>query len=552
MIFLKFNKILLFLNTIKYLKISQIFYKIYYTINYIPFNVKKNHPRTNSAPLHISFLPKPKSTFDFDEFTFLNKTFKLSKIGWDNKKVDKLWKYNLHYFDFINSIEITDENILKVNSVIKLWIDNNPIGKGTGWEPYPTSIRIINLVKWQWKTVSLSNLALTSLWNQSLWLNNHIEFHLLGNHILTNAKALAFSGYLFQGSSSKKILLKSKKILKKQINEQFLIDGAHFELSPMYHSICLEDLLDIYNLFKYNNLLNLNMIIAKKVNLALNWLKDFSYQNEEIANFNDCSNGISQPLSNLKNYTEKLGLQIKYLNDNNLIYYHKSGYIIFKKWDLKLIADLGNIGPNYIPGHAHADTLSFELSIGKNRIFVNSGTSHYEKNMDRHLQRSTKSHSTVEINGENSSQVWSGFRVANRAVIKNLVIHDNAPININFNASHNGYNSCFKKLIHNRNWHITTKSITISDQIFGKYNFAVSRFYIYPDILPTIENEFVFLEKNNIKICKISVLDKLGNFKKIEIVNSEFNIEFGRSIPNKHLSINFDKTSFLKLNIEIL
>mgnify|MGYP000368207256 CR=1 FL=1 len=89
----------------------EIFYKIYYTINYIPYNVKKNHPRTNSAPLHISFLPKPKSTVDFDEFTFLNKTFKLSKIGWDNKEVDKLWKYNLHYFDYLLQIETIDNQV---------------------------------------------------------------------------------------------------------------------------------------------------------------------------------------------------------------------------------------------------------------------------------------------------------------------------------------------------------------------------------------------------------------------------------------------------------
>ena len=43
-----------------------------------------------------------------------------------------------------------------------------------------------------------------------------------------------------------------------------------------------------------------------------------------------------------------------------LIDYPDSGYAIYKSYEMKLIADIGNVGPDYIPGHAHADTLSFE------------------------------------------------------------------------------------------------------------------------------------------------------------------------------------------------
>ena len=45
----------------------------------------------------------------------------------------------------------------------------------------------------------------------------------------------------------KKWLKKGLKIYQQQVNEQILDDGAHFELSPMYHSIILEDMLDIIN-----------------------------------------------------------------------------------------------------------------------------------------------------------------------------------------------------------------------------------------------------------------------------------------------------------------
>ena len=78
-------------------------------------------------------------------------------------------------------------------------------------------------------------------------------------------------------------------------------------------------------------------------------------------------------------------------------------------------ADVGEIGPDYRPGHAHADTLCFELSVFGQRLVVNSGTSEYGLGAERLRQRGTAAHSTVQIDGADSSEVWSGFRVARRA-----------------------------------------------------------------------------------------------------------------------------------------
>ena len=82
-----------------------------------------------------------------------------------------------------------------------------------------------------------------------------------------------------------------------------------------------------------------------------------------------------------------------------------------------IIADVADIGPDYIPGHGHADVLSFELSLFGKRVIVNSGISTYELSEDRYKQRSTELHSTITIDNKNSSEVWGGFRVANRAKV---------------------------------------------------------------------------------------------------------------------------------------
>ena len=85
------------------------------------------------------------------------------------------------------------------------------------------------------------------------------------------------------------------------------------------------------------------------------------------------------------------------------------------KGEAVLLIDVAPIGPDYLPGHAHADTLSYELSLYGKRVLVNSGTSRYGSGPKRDWERSTAAHNTVEVDGQSSSETWSGFRVARRA-----------------------------------------------------------------------------------------------------------------------------------------
>ena len=82
-----------------------------------------------------------------------------------------------------------------------------------------------------------------------------------------------------------------------------------------------------------------------------------------------------------------------------------------------------------MPGHAHADTLSFEMSIDSKRLVVNSGVSTYSSNEERLLQRGTPCHSTLNYGNLNSSEVWSSFRVGRRA---NTTVKKYFKIKINF------------------------------------------------------------------------------------------------------------------------
>ena len=89
---------------------------------------------------------------------------------------------------------------------------------------------------------------LQSIAHQSDALKQQFEYHILANHLFSNAKALVFVGVYLDGDLGKDCLLKGLRVLKQEMEEQFLQDGAHFELSPMYHALFLEDLLDLVNI----------------------------------------------------------------------------------------------------------------------------------------------------------------------------------------------------------------------------------------------------------------------------------------------------------------
>ena len=62
---------------------------------------------------------------DDQEFIFLNiKGHVGCKSDWNNQEFSKLWLYNLHYFDYINSFEENSFN--RECNIIKLWISDNP------------------------------------------------------------------------------------------------------------------------------------------------------------------------------------------------------------------------------------------------------------------------------------------------------------------------------------------------------------------------------------------------------------------------------------------
>ncbi len=527
-------------HTVKYLKFRQVVWRLIYLL---PRRRRTEtcSPETNSIQfIHIT---KQGITKDYDHFTFLSEVNQLSIVGWDNPSQSKLWRYNLHYFDYLNQFDLGNEEIELQNNIISKWIIENPYGKGTGWEPYPTSLRIINWIKWHFKTNGLSDESKLSLWNHVLWLAGRPEYHLLGNHLFINAKALLFACVLFGLNEDSAIYRKALKILKEELSEQFLRDGAHFELSPMYHSLAMEDLLDLYQLKSRLPSNFPSQEIHEKFISGMNWLSYLSYENGELAHFNDCANGIAPSFKELKDLGHRLGLNWSLTADKKFNYLQNSGFGVVKDQNIHLIADIGDIGPDYLPGHAHGDSLSFELALKGKRIIVNSGTGEYGLSDERLRQRGTSAHSTIELDNKSSSEVWSGFRVAQRARVIDVVIIDEDK-KLEFSAVHDGYARIVSKPLHKRKWKVNDGCLEVVDEVTGSQNSVQLRFYLHPDILIDMLDGYILLSTSLEKLAKIRT------DQNVQIVNTTYHDKFGSSQMNKCLLVSGTTPFSSKVSIE--
>lgn len=422
-------------------------------------------------------------------FRFLNIEGDLDVLGWDGADPGKLWRYNQHYFDDLVA-KGSDERADWHRQLIESWIQGNPPGFGTAWEPYPTSLRIVNWIKWMLAGRSASPAMLHSLAIQSRYLERRLERHLLGNHLFANAKALMFAGLFFEGHEAARWLAIGRGVLRRELAEQVLPDGAHFELSPMYHALALEDALDLINAFEAFGepsaaCAAVSNDLRQAVSRMQEWLAAMTHPDGGIAFFNDTAFGISPAPAVLEEYAQRLGLGARPPRRRGLM--ADSGYARLDRGDACLIADVARVGPDYIPGHAHADTLSFEFSLGRARIVVNSGVSEYGVGAERLRQRGTAAHNTVVVDGEDSSEVWSGFRVARRARPRDVTLEDR-PEAVVLAGAHDGYTRWRHGPLHRRRWILSANNLSIADTLTDARRPAEARFHLHPDVQVEIDD----------------------------------------------------------------
>jgi uncharacterized heparinase superfamily protein len=308
----------------------------------------------------------------------------------------------------------------------------------------------------------------------------------------------------------------------------------------MYHSIFYEDLLDLINVARvWPQRIDEKVIIQWQAIAAKMgaWLAGMTHPDGQISLFNDAAFGVTPTPSRMAAYAMRLGLVPARSDDIrhrsiSLEQWRDSGYIRLTAPQALAILDVAPLGPDYLPSHANADTLSFELSCFGQRIIVNGGTSRYGTGLERLLERQTGAHSTLEVNDQSSSEVWGGFRVARRANPFALSL-DLGGRQITVGCSHNGYCRLPGKPVHRRTWEWAEDCLIVRDQVSTRVKKAVARYIFHSDLqVKQLSATKLRAVLPNGKILNMEVLAGA-----LELVSATHATEFGLVRQTKRLEI---------------
>ena len=376
-------------------------------------------------------------------------------VDWNPTGAPLLWRYNLHYFDYLWSLPFEAARDLVLD-----WVEHHPFDRGhVGWDPYPISLRILNWCAYFFgaqaeRTREDSEFLREirkSLAMQAFRLSRRLEYHLLGNHLLENAAALTLAGLCFDGPDAERYLRIGKRLLETELREQILGDGMHFERSPMYHARILYLVLTLMNVAPDDD----RSWLAAYAERMLEVLEVTTHPDGKIALLNDSAFAVYPSLAKLSKFARQLGVgdDVCPVKDRETFSLDHSGYYGARTVQGHyVICDAGRVGPDYIPGHAHGDIFSFELSLFGDRVIVDGGVYDYVCGDMRRYCRSTAGHNTVELDGRDQCEFWDAFKVARRGRPHDVSFHKTER-GFSLGGWHDGYRRLPGEPTHRREFH---------------------------------------------------------------------------------------------------
>ena len=501
-----------YLRTLRYLRASQWGWRAYYILER---NLRSDtwgpSPGIKSAEVAIAEarefpsvpLFRPTAPADTNEtammergeFHHLNQTMILGrdrpdwKLG--NQTLNRLWINNLHShywaYDLAKEVIAGEEQSNRASELflhyLSDWMERCelevPGAKHLAWNSFVVATRLSWWIRsWlEFKAAAISfppefeTRLLHSMRRQASYLERHIEWDLRGNHLFRDAVGLAWAGRFFCDEQAEQWMRTATKIAVSQAKEQVLEDGGHFERSPMYHIQIMEDVLSLALLLTDKAAAEKMRATWERMAEFLAWMR---HPDGAIPLFNDAALHASCEPNLMLSFGKQLGVYAKPELRRGGRLFAQTGIAVWHDDRWSMFFDVGAGGPDYQPGHTHADTLAFEGSFRGRRLFVDAGVYSYDNNDERKYDRSTRSHNTVCVDGQDSSEVWHIFRVGRRAQPLEVSATFTAG-HMRALASHNGYDHLPGRPRHGRAITISGEGLfSITDTVEGRGEHEVS------------------------------------------------------------------------------
>ncbi len=421
--------------------------------------------RDFGTPAALPLLPTPHevdiSGLGDGRFRHLNAERRLGTgpVAWQLGAIaaERLWVVTLHYHEW--AAELARANPALLERLLRDWIQacdpDDDDALALAWNAYAIATRIPNWVRaWQAGAIGpgFRSEFLASLWRQAAFLAANLEWDLRANHLLRDAAGLAWAGRFFDHAPWRRT---AAELALAQAREQVSAEGLHFELSPMYHDHALHDLGELCALLPELAPLRETAARMRAASLRLR------HPDGDIALLNDAS---LTPRPRWSRGAEAGPEPAARVSPDS--FFFRDQLVCYRGEPWSLFFDVGAIGPDCQPGHAHADSLSIEASYAGARLFVDPGTYAYDLDARRRYDRSTAAHNTVALDRQDSSEVWHIFRVGRRA----RPIEPRASFargGLEASGSHDGYDHLPGRPRHRREVALEGARLRVRDRIGG-------------------------------------------------------------------------------------
>ena len=416
-------------------------------------------------------------------FTFLGETRDLGlPVPWDRPDLMQvqLWKTHLHEFPYAIDLALAHRETGDASfrdgffALAHAWADAQPIAK-PGFQRVAWNERAVATRLMVWAAAGslfeLRNGDPEADWLareitvHALFLRDNLAFDLLANHLFRDAAALVFANELSG------CVPDAGALFEREVREQILPDGAHIERCPMYHAVCLADLVDLRALCGDASPAWLRDAVAR----ASGFLDGVLLGDGDIAMLGDGWRGEVD--------VQRLLEQARALEAprSSQAPESASGLVRLARGPIRCVVRAGAHGPDYQLGHAHADLLSYDVSVGARRVITDTGTGAYVNGpMRRHL-RSTAAHNTVQIDGAELLEAWSSFRSGRRGRARVLARGANDRFEW-LVAAHDGYAWLAGSPQPQRLWLVGDTELWVLDAVRGTGRHRIeNRVHLHPD-----------------------------------------------------------------------
>lgn len=415
-----------------------------------------------------------------DSFHFLGRSLHKPAPLWQPLGMEEAWLKRLHGFGWLRDLRAAggDAPRRKARALVADWIAQNRQWSAVAWDPVVTAERLAHWFS-QYEffaasaEVTFRQTMLSSSRQQARYLAATLPAGLSGAKLITAAKGLCYAGLCLQDAAP--WLDRGLEILLQALDRQLLPDGGQRERSPTLLLSVLRDCIDLRAA-----LLAAGREVPDDLSLRIegmvSLLRLMQHGDGGLALFNGSNEGEDLQIDMVLQRCGGKKVQLQSAPNTG-----------FQRLQAGRSLVLVDSGQPPAPGYdhaAHAGTLSFEMSVGRERMIVNCGAQ-TGSNTWQVAQRTTAAHSTLVVDETNSAALFASGGFSRRPT--NVTCRrDEDEGAIWLEAGHDGYRAPFG-LLHRRRLYLAASGedlrgedcLTAAEKALPDLPFAI-RFHLHP------------------------------------------------------------------------